>query len=44
LLYWLDVVNNFDKAQLSGWKFLNRYLFNDNEPSSSAWRKREQIV
>lgn len=41
---WLEVVDDFEKSQLSGWKFINKYLFGDNAPQSSVWRKRDGII
>lgn len=41
---WLDVFNNYDRAQASDWNFLNKQLFGLNPPESSCWREIDKIV
>lgn len=41
---WLDVCGDFQKSQISDWNFLNKYLFGNNSPESTAWRNSEKIV
>jgi hypothetical protein len=41
---WLDVFADFEKSQISDWNFLNKYLFGNNPPESTAWRNSEKIV
>lgn len=41
---WLDVFNNYDRAQDSDWNFLNKQLFGLNPPESSCWREIDKIV
>ncbi len=44
LEYWLEVSNDYQKEQLSGWKFLDKYLFGNTQPGSCAWRKKDKII
>lgn len=41
---WLEVIDDFEKSQLSSWGFLNKYLFGVNAPESSKWTNRESII
>ena len=41
---WLEILADFEKAQLSSWRFLNKYLFGSNAPESSKWTKKESII
>lgn len=41
---WLDVFNDYDKAQASDWNFLNKQLFGLNPPESSCWREIHKII
>lgn len=41
---WLDVYNDYYKAQASDWNFLNKQLFGLNPPESSCWREIHKII
>lgn len=44
LQIWIEIIHDFEKMQLSEWKFLNKYLFGENIPYASSWRRRDSIL
>lgn len=44
LQYWVLISADFEKSQISDWKFINRYLFGDNPPESTVWRNADKII
>lgn len=41
---WLDIIKDFDKAQISDWDFLRRNLFGQMPPSLATWDDYESIA
>jgi len=41
---WLDVFLDVEKSQASEWNFLDKYLFGDNSPESTTWKRTDRIV
>lgn len=44
LINWINIYSDIDKAQASDWNFLNKQLFGNNPPESSAWKNINKIV
>ena len=44
LQYYLSILSDYDKSQISDWKFVNKYLFGANSAESTTWRNIDTIV
>lgn len=44
LQYYLSVLSDYDRSQISDWKFINKYLFGVNPAESTTWRNIDKII